>query len=436
MIIKKMKILLVWPNRDEWGTKPLGISLLSAALKEKGHEVELFDTTYIDFGNETNTSSKKFFETPEFPVDMSKKNLRVTHEFIDKVEKFKPDLIGFSVLEDEMKLAEELSVIAKSSLGIPVVWGNKAARAFVDSLTYESYIDHICVRDGIPDFVNFLHDYKNRIKGELILGRAVSLETYPMVDWSIFDDRHFLKPYLGEVKRKGDHMIGWGCPNKCSFCLNSVTSESFRKYSVGKITKELAFLKKKYDLNFMKFHDEDFCYKPIRYFEELAGEYKRLVDLPFTCMINAGTTTQTKVNLLKDMGCVSVSMGIETGDPDMRRMLNRNETTGDIIRASRLFNKAGIRTSSFNMIGLPFETRETIKATIELNRMAEIEAPNIGFFYPLEGTMLKEVAIQNGFYPKEKQFEWDRPALEFDNLSEQELMDYRTNFVSMVRGEQ
>ena len=46
-----MKILFIWPNKDVFGYKPIGISLLASILKKGGHQVELFDTTFIDLGS-------------------------------------------------------------------------------------------------------------------------------------------------------------------------------------------------------------------------------------------------------------------------------------------------------------------------------------------------------------------------------------------------
>jgi len=74
-----MKILLAWPNKDQFGYKPLGLALLSAILKERGHTVELFDTTPIDFGFKDNTEVRvrlKIFKEADFsPYDMRKKKI-------------------------------------------------------------------------------------------------------------------------------------------------------------------------------------------------------------------------------------------------------------------------------------------------------------------------------------------------------------------------
>ena len=90
-----MRILFVWPNKDQFGFKPIGISLLSAILKSKGHEVALFDTTYLDFGFKDHTealSRIKIFKDVDYGGhDLKKKNLNLESEFVKKLDEFKPD---------------------------------------------------------------------------------------------------------------------------------------------------------------------------------------------------------------------------------------------------------------------------------------------------------------------------------------------------------
>ncbi|KPA15411.1 Elongator protein 3/MiaB/NifB domain protein, partial [Candidatus Magnetomorum sp. HK-1] len=216
-------------------------------------------------------------------------------------------------------------------------------------------------------------------------------------------------------------MIFWGCPNNCTFCINRAyrkiygknSGKFLRSYSVNRIIKELSYLVNKWNITLFHFHDEDFCLKPITYFKKLVEKYKAEVNTPFVCMANAKNITPQKVKLLKDMGCVSISIGIETGNDHLRKnILKRNENKEDIIRAVHLLNDAGIRTSSFNMLGIPFETRSTFMETVAINKESEIQYPNIVFFYPLENTELREISIKNNFL--NNQSEARVPVLNFN----------------------
>ncbi len=460
-----MKVLFCWPNKDQFGFKPIGISLLSAILKQHGHEVALFDTSEYDFGFRDNTSVRsslrifKSISNTEF--DFSKKKTDIRRPLLERLSSFAPDVIAVSALSDEIDIGLRISQLAKEhDPKVVVVWGNKAASMSPQKILNYSFVDYVCVGEGvefITQFLTFLCEKSNprQIRnlgfklesGQLELNPIApyfaKLDELPYLDWTIFDPRQFIKPYDGKLLRGGDHMIYWGCPNKCTYCINEAYREIYnhqsgflRRYSVDRIIDELSYLKAQWNLEFFKFHDEDFCLKPYDYFANLAEKYRSKVNIPFTIMANAKNVTRDKVNLLKLMNCVSVTLGIETGNAKLRKeILNRNETTEQIVEAVSLFNSVGIRTSSFNMLGIPFETRETIFETIELNRQAKVRYPNVGFFYPLEGTTLRDIAINNGFFSPEcrQVFTNDQPNLSFSTMTREELIALRERFLLYIK---
>jgi len=443
-----MKILLVWPNKDSFGFKPIGISLLSAIAKSVGWDVKLFDTTEIDFGF---TSGHKQGEDIKLfkPVDLpKKKNLDLNLEFARVLEEYQPDCIGISVLSDEHRIAGQISSVARTLYpDIPIIWGGKYPTLKPD-YTLDNYdVDFICVGEGLGAFREFLENFD----GDLYNIRNIwsqhsrtdirkldpNLDKLPYLDWFIFNEKQFLKPFDGKIYRGGDHMLNWGCPHHCSYCINDYYHKLYnnkytvRRYGIDRIIEELKYLKDRWKLEFFKFHDEDFLLRPN--LKELSEAYKE-IGLPFVIMTNAKSVTENKVKLLKDMNCVSVSMGIETGDPELRRtLLKRVDKDEDIIRAFSLFNEYGIRTVSFTMLGIPFETRETYEKTIDLNRRAGAQFPDFGFFYPFEGTELRDVSIREGFFSDNGVYERNKPALHFKNLSESELIEMGNAFVLHVK---
>lgn len=434
-----MKILFVWPNKDSFGFKPIGISLLSGIAKQLGWETKLFDTTEFDFGFVDNTQagqSAKIFK----PVDRAlygqvKRQVDYVSDFIKTLKDYRPDLLAVSVLSDEVYIASDLSEIAKAiDPSITVIWGGKYPTVNPNGAL--QYADFACVGEGFGAFRDFLEALDG--KGDLhsipnIYPNGVrplqeDLDELPYVDWTMFDKRQFYKPFDGNMYRAGDHMLNWGCPRRCSYCINTFYRNLYgqkgclRRYSVERIIRELASLKERHDLEFMKFHDEDFLLRPVKNLQELSEAYRGEVNIPFTIMTHPHSVTEKKVELIKKMGCVSVSIGIETGNPDLRKnLLKRVDTEDDIVRAFSLLEEQNIRTASFVMLGIPYETRETYWETIELVRKANPRCPDAGFFYPFEGTELGELSIREGFFT-EGVYQRDKPALHFDNLSEDELI--------------
>lgn len=461
-----MRILLVWPNKDQFGYKPIGIALLAAILKQKGHKVDLFDTTFINFGYKDNTEDRnriRIFKPVDFSgYDLTKKEISIEQALLEKLNRFQPDIIAVSALSDEIYIGFEVSRVAKAwNNNTIIVWGNKAATTEPERILVSMDVDYLCIGEGIeflPEFADCIGEGKDPKGIKNIAYRSGSgavkrndlrpyfrdLDSLTYLDWSIFDRRHFLKPFDGNVYIGGDYTMSWGCPNQCTYCINTPYRKLYgknagiyiRRYSVGRIIEELKYLVDTWGIQLFIFHDEDFCFKPRDYFRELSEAYRLHVNVPFAAMVNAKNITEEKVELLKQMNCVSVSLGIETGNPNLRRnILKRYESRDDIIRATNLLNSAGIRTSSFNMLGIPFETRETVMETIELNRIAQVRYPNNVFFFPYKGTELHEIAVENGMFKEgsDAVFEQDKPALTLPDISAHELIALRERFVLYVK---
>lgn len=457
-----MKILFVWPNKDAPFYKPISIALFSAILRKEGHEVKCFDTSFIDFGFSTISESTIEAKIHK-PVDLSsfnlgKERIDVDKVFFDFLDSFQPDVVAFSVISDEVEIAKRLSEVVKGwDYNKIVIWGGKGTTVEPERILSFNCVDFICLGEGIiafPEFIKALEEGRSLYnikniwykKGSIIVKNELNplfdnLDKLPYLDWSVFDERLFFKPYDGQVYRSGDHMISWGCPNSCTYCINRFYHNLYggfklQHYNPKRIVAELKYLTNKYNIEFYKFHDEDFLLKPLNYFEELAELYAQEVNVPFTCMANSSFVTERGVELLKKMNCLSVSLGIETGDIKLRKeILNRKDTKEDIIKAFRLLREAGIRTLSFNMLGIPFETKETYMKTVQLNREANVQIPHIGFFFPFKKTRLREIAIENGFYDpnNEKIYAPNKPALHFKNLTEEALIVLRKRFVLYVK---
>jgi anaerobic magnesium-protoporphyrin IX monomethyl ester cyclase len=460
-----MKVLFVWPNKDAFGFKPIGLSLLSAIARRLGWETRLFDTTEIDFGFIDNTQSgesAKIFKPVDFsPYGLQKKKIDLDSAFLKVLEEFHPDCIALSVLSDEFLIAARISSVAKQAHPeIPIIWGGKYPTLNPEKTLRMHSADFACVCEGLEAFSDFLTALSGgrdlfhiqniwaKKDGNIIQNSIRplkdNLDDLPYVDWEIFDKRQFYKAFNGKVYFSGDHMLNWGCPYHCTYCINHILHGLYdnkyymRRYGVKRIIDEFKYLKAKYRLEFIKFHDEDFLMRPLDNLRELSDAYREEVNIPFVIETNPKSVTKEKVKLLKNMNCVSASLAIETGDPGLRKnLLKRVDSESDIVSAFSLLKDADIRTSSFNMLAIPFESRETYRKTVELNRKADVQYPNAGFFYPFERTELRETSVNGGFFDPEDRktivYDHNKPALHFPDLSEEELVEMHNVFVLYIK---
>ena len=461
-----MRILFVWTNKDQMGYKPLAIALLAPILRAHGHEVALFDTTFIDTGHVDDTEDGmrvRIFKKMDWEGhDRRKKKTTIQIDLLAKLIEFRPEVVLVSALSDEIQIGFEVSRVVKWwDSSIQIIWGNKAVTTEPGRILENRNIDFGCIGEGIEAVPELLWCFQDGGDPEDVQNMAFrrdgggiqinplrpyfqDLDSLPYLDWSLFDRRHLIKPFDGKPRVGGDSMIGWGCPNVCTYCINEPTRELYgnhagkymRRYSVDRIIKELKHLRDTWGLNLIIFHDEDFTAKPDTYLAALAEAYSRDVNVPFAAMVNAKHINEKTLEYLKRMNCLSVSMGIETGNTFLRKsVLKRTETKEEIINAFTLLNKAGIRTSSFNMLGIPHETRKTLEETAELNRLAQPRFPNSVYFYPYKGTKLGDFAIQQGMFDPNSTavYEQDRPTLTLSTISTEELVAFRDRFVLYVK---
>jgi radical SAM superfamily enzyme YgiQ (UPF0313 family) len=439
--------------------KPISIAALSGIARAGGFGTSLFDTGSIEheFGSYhylKDLRQVKLMKPVDFgPYQIAKEKTTLRDAVVKAMESNNADIIALSVISGQHVLAEKISRYAKEHRGdVKIIWGGPYVNVAPEK-ALEQGADFVCVGEGLVAFEKFLKAFANGgdltgIENIWSLGRGSeiirndpgplkeNLDDLPYLDWEIFSRADFLKPYDGKVLIGGDHMVTWGCPNGCAYCINEYYRQLYRKhgrqykvrrFSVDRIVGELKSQKEKYGLEFMKFCDENFLLAPVEYLREFAAKYSEQVVIGFTTACHPKLITEEKINLLKEAGCVSLSIGIETGDGEYRRkILNRTDSIEDVERAFRLAEEAGIRTMAFNMMGLPFYTREIYDETIRLNRRAGVKYPTVSFFFPFMGTKLREVAIENNFYNAgmdkgNPNMKIGTPSLVFEDFTEEQL---------------
>jgi radical SAM superfamily enzyme YgiQ (UPF0313 family) len=107
--------------------------------------------------------------------------------------------------------------------------------------------------------------------------------------------------------------------------------------------------------------------------------------------------------VLKKAGCMRISMGIETGDPYVRNEIcKRNQSDSQIIEAFNLVREYGMKTLSYSMVGIPFETKESIRKTIELNQKCRPDFIAVSIFNAYKGTEIYDLCKKNGWLKEDK----------------------------------
>lgn len=96
---------------------------------------------------------------------------------------------------------------------------------------------------------------------------------------------------------------------------------------------------------------------------------------------------------------VSVELGLQTSNDYIGTLINRRYSTKQFIEATKLLNKYNIDVISHIMIGLPNETFDDIKNTVDLINSLNIQGLKIHSTYIVKNTKLEEMYKNNGYTP-------------------------------------
>ena len=392
------KVLLVYPGyivREQ----PLNILYISAAVKAAGHASLLFEITPF--------RKRPLWGDP----------YRVMRQAFERaLASFQPDVVGFSVMSVNLKIALILAgSVKRLRPEALVLFGGIHPTIAPEDTIREDAVDAIGIGEGEESLTELLaaldggRDY-SALPGLWVKsdGRVFRNPVRPLVqavDALPFPDRDALPAERLQAELYGINILtSRGCPFPCAYCQNEFLMDLYRgqgpfvRYrSLENVFAEIDEVIRKYRPSRLSFSDESFTLNARR-LEEFCREYPRRYNLPFLCQTRPDLVDDTTMRRLKDAGCDFVNMAIEAGNPAIRNaVLKRNISDEKIVQAFTLARRFGIRTGSFNMIGLPGETLATVWDTINLNKTLQPDRIMCTVYMPFKGTALGEECLRAGW---------------------------------------
>jgi radical SAM superfamily enzyme YgiQ (UPF0313 family) len=167
-------------------------------------------------------------------------------------------------------------------------------------------------------------------------------------------------------------MCSRGCPFDCIYCNKSVFGRHVRYRKPEKIIEEIKWLHDKYGINHVYFQDDTFNLK-LGWTEDILnmiideGLNKDIKYMaPFRA--NNNLVDEELLALAKKANFQTIFYGVESGNQAMLDRMHKGLKLEELERAFRLTHMAGINTVGAFIIGLPGETRQTVKDTISFWR--------------------------------------------------------------------
>jgi len=381
------------------GIENLGVGYLMSMLKAHGHEIDLI----FDPGLDDNL----FIKAPHLAW-MNR------HEaLLERAVAFDPDLIAIGSLTNLWPFASKMAEQLKAKLGKPIVVGGHHAQAIPDYVLANPNVDVACTGEGeiaLLELANRLEagaDITN-IPGMWVKQNGVIYrnELGPLeneLDNFPFPEKQLWWEY-GCFKDNLEVFTGRGCPFKCTFCnihyqrtIFAGKGDFLRKRSIENVITELKQNLARYDVKFVSVHDDNFTTDP-HWVEEFCEAYRKEVNLPWYCFGYPTTIKPKLVRAMKSANCATIFMGVDSGDPELRRHLMDRPMTDELIyKSAQLIKDTGIGLQISCIYGNPGETPEQMLKTLSMVDNIRPTQCSAYVFYPFPKTKLHQAAIDMGY---------------------------------------
>ena len=391
-----MKILFVHPLGEKWipGKQnisrvvnimpPIGLLSLAAWLEKRGHQADIHDCY-------------------AFPGQDNRMYQYVKEE--------RPDFIGFSTTTSSFLDGIRLATKTKEVLpGLKVVFSGVHISALRDQLLRDfPIIDYGVVGEGEETLRELMESNDDGLRsieglifrenGDVIFNgfrkKLLAMDTLPFPAYEKLQGfpNSYKLPLFSYPKAPNTTVItSRGCPYTCSYCDRSVFRRTYRYNSPEYVVNYLAYLQQRFNIKHVNIYDDTFTLKRERVMDFCELKIKAGLKMTFNC---AGRAEQLDFDMLKMMkraGCWMISLGIETGDPELlkkhRSYLPKNKMDNpleNIREMVSLIKKAGIRVKGLFMLGLPGETEESINKSMDYVFSLPLDEFNLAKLTPFPG---------------------------------------------------
>ena len=135
-------------------------------------------------------------------------------------------------------------------------------------------------------------------------------------------------------------------------------------------------------------------------------------NVPLFCEIRPDYITEDFVKLIVQYSKDPyILLGVESGSEKMLDYLNKGAGIEQIAEAFRILNKYKVNTTASFMIGLPYETKEDVKQTIEFVSRLNPTRYTCCLYVPFPGSPLYHKIVEEGLLiPPKSTEEWGKVA--------------------------
>lgn len=321
---------------------PIFLAYCTGLLEKYGHECKLIDAEAENLSDE---------------------------EVIKIAEQFKPDFSVIYVSERGLKQNSELAKKIKKITDSKIIFVGPWCSIAKKEMMKIKFLDHLI--DGEFEFVvkNIVEGKENR---KFIISPRLTKEQIDELPWvtKVYQKHLNIKNYKVSslwypfVDLFTGRKCYWG---KCTFCLWPFTIFKRGTYvlrDIEDVLDEIEWVSKNLDVKEIFIQDDTLSGARAKQIAE--GIIERGLKINWSAYARGDLTMTPEIlKKMKESGCHCLHVGYESGNDEILRNVNKGITVKDLEVFTEWATRAGIDIHGDFMIGLPGETEETARKTIE-----------------------------------------------------------------------
>ncbi len=389
---------------------PVGLAYL-AAMVEKECEVRILDSVVEGYHTEVETGRNRI-------------RYGLTYEQIQaRVEEFKPDVVGVSNCFSSgfKEAAAVCEVVRRVNPAIVTVVGGPHPSAVPEQVAHHDAIDFVVIGEGEYTFRDLARSLSTGAWTEIDglawknNGRVVvqpktrfieNLDELPLPARHLLPmDKYF---EIGEAflltKRRPFTPLNTsrGCVAQCTFCpVHATWGGRWRARGAVNVLDEIEHLVKTYGVREIHFDDDNLVLNRKRAVALFQGMIDRNLDVVWTVPTGLAlwAVDDELLALMKRSGCYKLFVAVESGDEHMLNEVIRKPLDLKKVKPLvRTMQRLGIEVESFFVVGMPGETKESLRRTFQFARQLDTDVSHYFFANPIPGTKLWKVCEDSGYF--------------------------------------
>jgi anaerobic magnesium-protoporphyrin IX monomethyl ester cyclase len=254
------------------------------------------------------------------------------------------------------------------------------------------------------------------------------LDKFPYPARHLAKNALYCRPDTGEPQTTV--ITNRGCPFHCIYCLANVVAGTKNRYrSVENVIGELRECVERHGIRNFLFRSDLFTQnkKWVRALCEAIRAEK--LDIEWACNSRVDTIDLETAKQMQAAGCWIVAFGVESGDDESLKKMDKGGAASreKAFEAVNICRQAGLKSSVYLLMGLPWDTAESIEENIRFGQELDPDFLEIFYPYPFPGTPLYEMAVKEGLLeagsiPPDA---YSQPAIPALSLSREELSGIR-----------